>query len=68
MIHFKLSQKNENFYEIRRKTQLSTTDKKSQLYFNDLNIIRKPDNPIEGYLTRRFEVQISCQRHNANLY
>ena len=29
MIHFKLSQKNENFYEIRRKTKLLTTDKKS---------------------------------------
>jgi len=22
---------------------------------------RKPDNPLEGYLARRFEVQISCQ-------
>lgn len=32
MIYFKLSQKNENFNKIRRKTKLSTTDKKSQLF------------------------------------
>ena len=32
MINFKLFQKNENFYEIRQKVKLSTTDKKSQLF------------------------------------
>jgi len=32
----------------------------------DQKLARKPDNPIEGYLARSFEVQISCQEQLKN--
>ena len=34
------------------------------VYFNNLELIRKPDILLKGYLARRFEVQIPCQNRN----
>ena len=49
-------------------TQKLTKKQFFYLYISTIYILyRKLDNPIETYLARRFEVQISCQNRNPAL-